>query len=258
MVDYRLYIDESGDHTYKHLDNDYQRYLGITGVLVPKARYLAVAQPSLEELKKSVFRYDPDAPPILTRSLIRSRKRWFYVLQDDELNKRWEDELVEYLRTIRPFTRVFTVVIDKKVHLENYPYQTFDPYVYSLATLLNRVRGFLYSRGSPSVADVLAESRGKVEDEAIKGAYRTLRSIGSTYGDGPYYAEYYPDDELVVKRKDQNIAGLQIADLLAFCQKVLTIRESDKPYPGTESAYTQRINQEVSPMVNQYGRYMLE
>ena len=36
---WRLYIDESGDHTYKHLDDPDKRYLGVTGVLFDKLRY---------------------------------------------------------------------------------------------------------------------------------------------------------------------------------------------------------------------------
>jgi len=256
MATWRLYIDESGDHAYKHLGNPYQRYLGVTGVLVRKNRYDSQAQPALERLKQDIFRYDPDDPPILTRSHIRSRKRWFYVLQDKDLNERWEAALLEYLRSLVPFTQVFTVVIDKKRHLELYPNQTFDAYTYSLAVLLNRVRGYL--RTQSGKADVLAESRGKVEDEAIRYAYGQLRANGSTYGDGPYYSEYYPEETLMVRKKSENIGGLQIADILAYGQKILTIQENHKPYPAAASAYTQKVNQAARRMVNRYGRYMLE
>lgn len=256
MAEWRLYIDESGDHAYKHLDNPYQRYLGVTGVLARKNRYDSQAQPALEKLKQDNFRYDSDDPPILTRSLIRSRKRWFYVLQDDDLNDKWEASLLTYIGSLVPFTQVFTVVIDKKRHLELYPNQTFDAYTYSLAVLLNRVRGYLKVQSGQ--ADVLAESRGKVEDEAIKSAYRELRATGSTYGDGLYYRECYPEDNLMVRKKSENVAGLQIADLLAYPQKILTIQASGKPYPTAASAYTQKVNHAARRMVNQYGRYMLE
>lgn len=257
MAKWRLYIDESGDHSYKHVDDPDKRYLGLTGVLVAKDLYDSRAKPGLEALKQSIFRYDPDDPPILTRSLIKSRKRWFYVLQDAALNARWESELLNFLESLTHYTHIFTVVIDKKEHLEQYPFQTFDPYVYSLAVLMNRVRGFLHSRGD--IADVLAESRGKVEDDQIKLAYKDLLENGSIhYGDGLYYRTYYPEAELIVKRKDQNIAGLQIADIVAYGQKVMTIQHNRKPFPRPVSGFTQSVNDKVNRMVNRYGRYMLK
>ena len=255
MYPWRLYIDESGDHTYKHVDDLEKRYLGLTGVLFPKQRYDDDAQPRLEEMKQSIFRYDPDDPPILTRSDIRNRKRWFYVLQDAGLNKRWEEELLAYLGRITRYGMAFTVVIDKWQHLEDYPFQTFDPYVYSLSVLLNRVRGYLtLHRGQ---ADVIAESRGTVEDNQIKQAYKSLREHGSRYGDGAYYQSAFPAPELGIKKKNQNIAELQIADVLAYGQKIATIQESNKSAPRALTNYGQRINEVVQHMVNPYGRYML-
>ena len=159
MAMWRLYIDESGDHTYKHLDDPDKRYLGVTGVLFDKLRYDKEAQPELEGIKQRIFRYDPDDPPILTRSHIKNRKHWFYVLQDTSLNQKWEEELLGFLGSLTSYAHVFTVVIDKKKHLELYPVHTFDPYAYCLAVLLNRIRGYMHKNGGQ--ADVIAESRGK-------------------------------------------------------------------------------------------------
>ena len=204
----RLYIDESGDHTYKRVDDLDKRYLGVTGVLFEKSRYDKEAQPGLEAIKQRIFRYDPDDPPILTRSHIMNRKHWFYVLQNPDLNQRWEEELLGFLESLVPYTRVFTVVIDKKTHLDSYPVHTFGPYVYCLSVLLNRIRGYMSVYGGQ--ADVVAESRGRKEDDQIVRAYESLREHGSTYGDGEYYREFFPSEDLIIKRKDQNIAGLQI------------------------------------------------
>lgn len=177
------------------------------------------------------------------------------MLQDRNLNNRWEAQLLEFIDSLVPYTQVFTVVIDKKKHLEDYPFQTFDPYIYSLTVLLNRVRGYMYANGGK--ADVLAESRGKVEDEQIQRAYKSLLQNGSHFGDGPYYRNYFPVAEMIIKKKDQNVAGLQIADLFAYAQRVLTIQENQKPFPRPPSEFTQKLNSKVNRMVNRYGRYML-
>lgn len=142
METYRLYIDETGDHRYKQLDQLERRYLGLTGVLINKQYYDETIPQALESLKKTFFRYDPDKPPILVRSYIIYRKYAFGVLVNEELNGKWETELIKFFKDLR--AQIFTIVIDKKVHKENYPLQTFDAYVYSLAVLLWRVRGYLH------------------------------------------------------------------------------------------------------------------
>ena len=93
MRRYRFYIDESGDHTYKHLDDIHSRYLGLTGILVRKDYYDAVVPQRLEALKQKHFRYDPDMPPILVRSHIRYRKFAYGVLQDPKRNDAWETDV---------------------------------------------------------------------------------------------------------------------------------------------------------------------
>jgi len=257
MYEWRLYIDESGDHTYKHIDNADVRYLGLTGVLIRKKFYDEHVQPDLEALKRKFFRYDPDNPPILVRSDIIHRKRWFYVLQDRALNDQWEEELLSFISRLGSNTKVFTVVMDKKKHLEDYPHRTFDPYVYSLAVLLNRIRGFLVKRGEHS--DIIAESRGRVEDQQIKKAYVDLRTKGSYFGKtGEYYRMAYPEKELCVRRKNTNVAGLQLADIIAYGQKVQTILKYNRPFPRPLGDFTKRLNDVVDKMVNQYGRYLLQ
>lgn len=256
MTQWRMYIDESGDHTYKHTDNLDIRYLGLTGVLIIKDYYAKQIQPELEELKRHIFKYDPDDPPILVRSMIKHRKSWFYVLQDETLNEQWEEEIINFIQGLKRYIQVFTVVIDKKEHLKSYPIQTFDPYAYSLSVLLNRSRGFLVTMHTK--ADILVESRGKVEDQQIMKAYMELRTKGSLYGDAAYYKKAYPAEILMLKRKETNIAGLQLADIIAFGQKVKTILENNKPFTRSLSRFTKQLNSAVDPMVNQYGRYLLE
>ena len=256
MYKWRLYIDESGDHTYKHTDDLDVRYLGLTGILILKEYYDTHVQPNLESLKRQIFKYDPDDPPILVRSAIIHHKKWFYVLQNEELNKQWEEELLTLIDNLKSYAYVFTVVIDKKQHLNDYPANAFDPYAYSLSVLLNR-RGLLVTKGEQ--ADIIAESRGKVEDQQIMKAYRVLRNIGSFYGStGEYYKKAYPEEKLIIKRKDNNVAGLQIADIIAYGQKVQTILDNNKPFSRPLSGFTKQFNDVASKMVNQYGRYLLE
>jgi hypothetical protein len=238
------------------VDNLDTRYLGLTGILIVKEAYDKGIQPGLEALKRQLFRYDPDDPPILTRSVIKHRKRWFYVLQDEGLNKRGEDGLLTFVSELSPHAKVFTVVIDKKKHLEEHPVRTFDPYAYSLAVLLRRVKGFLVLDGAQ--ADLVAESRGRVEDQDIMQAYSELRRSGDYYDTAEEYRKACPEDQLVVRRKETNVAGLQLADVIAFGQKVQTVLEHNRPFSRPLGDFDKRLNDVVDRMVNQYSRYFLE
>ncbi len=255
MESHRLYIDETGDHRYKHLDKLESRYLGLTGILFNKEYYDATVPQTLESLKKQFFKYDPDKPPILVRSHIAYRKHAFGVLVNKVTNEKWESAILELLKELK--AQIFTVVIDKKAHIENFPLETFDAYVYSLAVLLWRVRGYLnYHRWQ---ADIMAEARGKVEDAKIQQAFDYIRQNGFTnYGTPDGYCKAFPDDKLKFRTKDHNVAGLQLADLIAYGQKVKTLTENNKPYHKPASQFTIILNDIIEPKVNRYGRYLLE
>jgi len=255
MVNYRLYIDETGDHRYKQLDKLESRYLGLTGVLFKKEYYDGAIPQALEGIKKQFFKYDPDAPPILVRSWIVYRKHAFGVLVNEDLREKWEHAILNLYRTIK--MEVFTVVIDKKAHIERFPMETFDAYVYSLAVLLWRVRGYLHFHRLQ--ADIVAEARGKVEDAKIQRAFKYIRQNGFTgYGTAEGYCQAFPDDEIKFRTKIHNVAGLQLADLIAYGQKVRTILDKGKPYHKPPSQFTNKLNEAIEPSVNRYGRYYLE
>ncbi len=255
MEAYRLYIDETGDHRYKQLDKLESRYLGLTGLLFNKEYYDSTVPQALESLKKQFFKYDTDKPPILVRSEIVYRKHGFGVLVNKELREKWEKEILKYYQDLK--VEIFTVVIDKKVHIERYPLETFDAYIYTLAVLLWRVRGYLHYHDWQS--DIMVEARGKVEDIQIQKAFHNICESGFTgFGTAEGYCDAFPVSELKFGTKSHNVAGLQLADLVAYGQKVKTLLEKNRPYHKAPSAFTIMLNDVIEPKVNRYGRYLLE
>ncbi|MSQ29588.1 MAG: DUF3800 domain-containing protein [Dehalococcoidia bacterium] len=224
-------------------------------MVVVKSHYDTTIAPALEALKRKHFASDPDNPVILHRSDIVQRRRWFGVLREPARAQAWDDDLLAFIQELH--AQLFTIVIDKWAHKQAYPVSTFDPYEYALAVLLNRIRGFLNIQRAQ--ADTTADGRGKREDADLQRAYRNLRKVGGgAYDSAAEYQHVFPGDDLLIRQKDSNVAGLQVADLLVTEQKLdITIR-TGKPVTNQPSSMVQRLITAASHMINGYGRIWLE
>ena len=254
MPSHRVYIDESGDHTYRATENPSTRYLALTGVVVDQAHYDASIMPAVNALKRKHFAYDPDNPVILHRIEIVKRQGSFGVLRERERAAAWDHDLVEFLSTLR--AQVFTVVVDKHAYRGKYPAETPDPYHYALQVLLSRIRGYLHVQGAQ--ADVFAESRGQREDARLRAEYRHLRTHHEPYTTPDQYRAAFPDEELMIRRKDHNVLGLQIADLLVSDQKVDIAMREGKLVANPPSPLAQRLIAAAAHMINDSGRVWLD
>lgn len=250
---YRLYVDESGDHTYKLLDDVSRRYIGLTGMAIESEYYRKEFQPKLEALKQMHFPHSPDEPVILHREDIRNRKGHFGVLSDQARNDAWERDFLEFVR-LSAF-RLFTIVLDKKNHKERYGDAAIHPYHLSMRFLLERYRGALmYVKGK---GDVLAESRGGKEDMALKDAYRQLWHDGTYYISAEEFQKVLTSRELKVKKKEANIGGLQVADLLAYPAKQW-ILESRGKIPPAPATFSGRLSQVFKGKFDRIGQKLLD
>ncbi len=109
---YRLYIDESGDHTYNLLDQPSHRYLGLMGVwFEQRTAYVRFAD-ELKAFERRLFGPRPDSPVILHRSDIINRKGPFGILCDEGTRRRFDEGLIDLVASAG-FTMVL-VVIDKR------------------------------------------------------------------------------------------------------------------------------------------------
>jgi hypothetical protein len=92
----RLYVDESGDHTYCDSAETGRRYLTLVGAAIAiDGREPDLLRSRLEELKRRHVHYDPDDPPILHREDIVERKKGFWVLRVDDRRAAFDNDLLE-------------------------------------------------------------------------------------------------------------------------------------------------------------------
>ena len=208
---YRLYIDESGDHTYKLLDDPSHRYLAILGVWMRQQdEYLAFAD-NLERFKREIFGPRPDKPVILHRSGIINRRGPFGLLCQESVEKNFNAGLLNVIEQAK--FKMVCVMIDKRSHLKHYA-SPFHPYHYCLTAMLDRYSGWLNYKNT--VGDVLAESRGREEDLQLCEAYRRVYESGTLMFGHDHHQRALTSKDIKLKPKIANIAGLQLADILAY------------------------------------------
>lgn len=211
MLKYRLYIDESGNSDLKHSDDPNQRFLSLTGIIVSLQHIQETMHPEMEALKSRYFGSHPDEPVTLHRKELVNRCHPFQALRDPEVESRFNQDLLACLRNWEYC--VITACLDKKKHIETYQAWAKDPYYYCLALLLERFSYWLNRRSFKG--DVMSESRGSKEDRRLKDEFRSLWENGTDYVIANQFQRSITSRELKVKPKSANIAGLQLADLIA-------------------------------------------
>lgn len=261
MKRYRLYIDESGDHTYGSLDDPAKRYLCLLGLFIESESYRASFHPDFEKLKQDHFPHSPDEPIILHRRDLVNRRGPFGKLKDPDKAKFFDNDLLSFLA--QQNFKLIGVTIDKKTHIERYGDAAYHPYHFCLAALLERYCGFLNFYNAEG--DVLAESRGGREDTHLKQAYKELLARGTLWREATFFQKPLTSQEIKLKPKSANIAGLQVADLLAYPvkQDILTRENRISAPEGTFSndvllAINSKYNRQIyQNRINGYGRVFL-
>ena len=208
---HRLYIDEVGNSDLQSSDDPNHRFLSLTGVVIELAHVRNAVHPQMEAMKAKYFGAHPDEPIIFHRKEMINARGLFSPLQNQSVKEAFDAELLGALQAWE-YT-VISVCVDKKAHKERYTVWRYDPYNYCLAVLLERFSFFLRRRGFRG--DVLAESRGGTEDRRLKESYARLYRDGSDFVAPETFEKALTSRQLKVKPKANNIAGLQLADLVA-------------------------------------------
>lgn len=206
-----MYIDEVGNSDLKSSENPLHRFLSLTGVIIELGYISKTLFPDIENLKVKYFQSHPDDPIILHRKELVNAKYPFKALKDEQVKLQFDRELLAFLKKWE--YSVITVCLDKKAHKDTYKVWRYDPYHYCLALLLERYTFFLEQKQEQG--DVMAESRGGKEDKRLKASFLKLWNEGTQFIPQERFHRVFTSKQLKVKPKSNNIAGLQLADLIA-------------------------------------------
>jgi hypothetical protein len=220
---YRIYIDEAGNSDLGSSSNPNHRFLSLTGVIVELSHVQEIVHPDMEALKMRYFNSHPDEPVIFHRKEMMNHKTPFDVLADKEVRECFDNDILSLMKSWD--YRVLSVCLDKKKHVETYSTWRFEPYHYCMAVLMERFVFFLKRQGAQG--DVMAESRGGKEDMRLKDSFQRLWERGTDYVGPEQFQNVLTSSHLKVKSKSNNIAGLQLADLLAHPSRNEMLYEQD-------------------------------
>lgn len=254
---FRMYVDESGDHFMSGaaLRDPHRRFLSLTGVWIDRDEVIRRIQPELRQLKIDYLRPDPDEPLPLHRKEMMAARGRFAPLRDPSRREQFDHELLACLSRWR--FQFATIVLDKATHSDATYRLDRHPYNYCFSVLLERYIGNLRYQRPTARGDVLAESRGGKEDSVLRKEYERVYARGTRYHSAKEFKRYLSSKRLKLKRKEADVEGLQLADLISHPSRQQILRENGVTCAPT-SPFVIELLTVLERKWNAYGRKLLK
>jgi len=200
-----MFLDESGDHNLEVIDPQYPMFV-LAGVILEQD----YAQGELEQ-KVARFKQDLFARTdlILHTADITRNRNGFENVKDGAFRQRFYTALNTLVESLD--FKIVACAIRKDQHLARYGVAALDPYMLSLHVLVER---FCFEIGRVSGGGlIVAERRNPTLDHQLELAFLNLKIQGTQYIPAAQVETRIMG--LNLRRKTENIAGLQLADLVA-------------------------------------------
>jgi hypothetical protein len=199
-----MFLDESGDHSLTMIDPQYPLFV-LGGIIVDRDYASRELAERVRQFKLDVF--DRDDFILHTADIVRS-KGIFSLMRHPPFRERFYTELNALMRSLD--YQVIACVIKKDEHLTRYGFEAIDPYLLSLNILVER---FCFEIGAtPQGGLIVAERRDPTLDHQLELAWLNLRIQGTRFMQASMIEERISG--LTTRSKEENIAGLQLADLV--------------------------------------------
>jgi len=202
-----MFLDESGDHSLdpNKIDRSYPMFV-LAGCIFDLEYYTKSVEPKINELKLKHFgRVD-----VIFRSYdIRKQRNEFATLVDKKKRENFYNDLNSLVASLD--LTIIAAAINKLSHIPQYKAPS-NPYNLCFQFILERTIMYL-GRSADSII-LRAESRETHNDRELAKVYEKFRKEGNNF--------MKPDEiqrkiiDLSFNQKIQNIAGHQIADLVAY------------------------------------------
>ena len=204
--DYLCFIDESGDHSLESVNKDFPVFV-LAAVFVPTNDYYSDICSGVNAFKYAYFGHEG---VILHSRDIRKAIEPFNILINKDVRVGFLTDLSGLLRGLN--FEVVICVIDKQKHIEKYGVTAENPYKYAVKVILERLVHPIQKRGIKRV-NIIAESRGNNEDRDLELEILRILRNGTEFRSSN---DFNPFCNPTFVKKENNVIGLQIADLMAY------------------------------------------
>lgn len=199
-----MFLDESGDHSLTVIDPQYPVFV-LGGIIVDAEYAEGELEAHVRQFKREVF---GDEDIILHTREISRNLNSFGGLKDPEFREFFYLKLNALMRDLE--YSIVACVIRKDSHLAKYGVSALDPYHFSLHVLVER---FCFDVGYGLDGGVIiAECRDATLDDQLQLVWESLRIRGTSHMPAAIIKQRIVG--LEPRAKAENIAGLQIADLV--------------------------------------------
>ena len=207
-MNFTFYLDECGDQGLAKVDPGFPVFV-LCGVLFDNVDYNAFCE-LVDALKNEFF---GRSNVILHSRDIRKCEKEFCILLNGDVKSAFYKQINDIISESQ-YT-IITAAIDKNAYCSKYTSAGPDPYDIALSFVVERMV-FLLEGLKLKSREVLIviEKRGKKEDRMLAQHFETIRNKGTYYVSKARMAGCNISIEF--RDKKQNIAGLQLADLIAY------------------------------------------
>ncbi|BCH22091.1 DUF3800 domain-containing protein [Mesorhizobium sp. L-8-3] len=217
---FRMFIDDTGNVHSRVSDHPQSRYAGIVGVIVSLDYLYNRFEPSFELLKVKHF---GNNPPILHLRKMKKAEGRFQSLKDADVRAAWEKDCFSMYE--RAQYTVISVCVDKAAFYAAHPNWHGGIYRMLVGNAIERY--FYFLRSNNAVGDVMSEATNSQLDGELKALYRSFYEGGTDHIPEARLRPRLSSKEIKIQPKVDDIAGLQLADLLAstcfsHCKRIYT------------------------------------
>ena len=199
-----LFLDESGDHSLEKIDDTYPVFV-LAGCIFDFEYYTTKVESAVRALKQKHFSKDS----IILRSYdIRKQKNDFAALVDKRRREAFYNDLNALLSSLE-FTIIAAAI--NKTALKKQYVDPDNPYHLCFRFILERSIMYLGRRKEQMVLRI--ESRETHNDRKLAQEYELFKSGSDRFSKAEIQSKFA---DLSFNQKSQNIAGMQIADLVAY------------------------------------------
>ena len=221
-----VFLDETGDHSLRKIDQDFPIF-AIAGIIFNPEDY-PDAVFGFNQLKLNYFSHEGI---IIHSREIASREGDFVFLNDKEIRKKFLAEISQQVSLIK--INIVASVI-KKINLKQNYSNPFSPYDLAFNFIFEKTFRYACDENIDYI-HFIAESRGKKEDGELHKTFEHLKAK-----DKPNESRMFPrfinqnkldkiHIRLEFRKKQSNIIGHQIADLVVSPIAQTALREKDHP-----------------------------